>query len=71
MGVAKNNLGSHIYQFIYKEQTAFKHLLMYQTLPFALMAVTKTILIGSGSEAWPRGIGNGHYGAIHKGFHLV
>ena len=30
VGIAENNLGAHIYQFICKEKAAFKHFLVYQ-----------------------------------------
>lgn len=36
MRIAQYDLGSHIYEFVYEKQTAFKHLLMYEHTALAL-----------------------------------
>ena len=69
--VAEDNLRSHIYQLVHKEQTAFEHFLMNEYTAFCLGGNHQQHTEQVWCQSGPGCVGNGHDGAVDKGLYLV
>ena len=66
MGIAKDNLCTHIDELVNEEQTALKHLLMEEHTTFRLRCHHQQDGDEVWRQSWPRGIGERHDGAVDK-----
>ena len=64
--VAKDDLRTHVDQFVHKEQAALKHLLMDQYASFGLGGYHEHHTQQVGCQSRPGSVGNGHDGAVDK-----
>ena len=69
--VTKNNLGTHINQFVHKEQAALKHLLMYEHAALGLRGGYQQHAQKVRGKSGPGCIGQCHYGTVYERFYLV
>ena len=66
MWITQDDLCSHVYQLVNEEQSAFKHLLMYQDASFGLCCNNQQYTQKIGCQSWPRSIGNSHERAVQE-----
>ena len=71
MGIAQNNLGSHVNEFIDKEQSAFKHFLMNEHTPAGLSGDHQNNAEQIGGKPGPWGIGNCQYRTVDIALNLI
>lgn len=71
MRVAKDYSGTHVQQFVHKEETALKHLLMYQHTPLCLSADHQKNAYQVRRQPRPRRICDSQRGAIDEILNLV
>ena len=67
MRVAKDNLRTHVDEFIHKEETALEHLLMEEDTTASLGSHYQQDGEKVWSQAWPRSIRESHDGAVDEG----
>ena len=63
--VAEYYLGAHVNQLIYKEQSALKHLLVYEHTSLGFCGHYKHNAQKVRREPWPRCVCNGHNGTVN------
>ena len=69
--IAKNDLRSHVDQFVDKEETAFEHLLMDQHTADSLRRHNEEDTQQVRRQSRPGSIGNRHNGAVDKRLDLI
>ena len=69
--IAEDNLGSHFYEPVHEEKTAFEHFLVYEDTAFALSGHHKHYTQQVRGQSGPRSIRNGHYGTVEEGFYDI
>ena len=69
--VAKDNLRTHIYEFVHEEESAFEHFLVNQYAAFALGCNHEHNREQVRGEPWPGGVGYGQNGPVKKGFDFI
>ena len=71
MGVAEDDLRTHVDEFVDEEQAALEHLLVDEHGALGLGGYHKGNGYEVGREAWPRRVGNSHDAAVHETLYLV
>ena len=71
VGVAEDDLGSHVYELVNKEESALKHYLMDEDWAFGLCRYNEHDAQKVWGESWPWGISEGHGAAVHEGCHFI
>ena len=71
VGVAEDDLGTHVNQFVNEEQTALEHLLVEEYTATGLGGHDDEHRQQVGCQSGPRGIGQRHDGAVDKRLYLV
>ena len=69
--VAEYNLGSHIDEFIDKEEAALEHLLVDKHAASGLYGCDKGYTYQVGCESWPWCVRDGEYGSVHETVYLI
>ena len=71
MWVTKDNLRTHIYELIDKEQTALEHLLVDEHRTLCLCCHNEKYREKVRRKAWPWSIGDGHNRAIDEALDAI
>ena len=71
VGVAEDYLCTHVYELIYKEQSALKHLLVEEHAALCLRSHHEEHAEQVGGESRPRCVAQGHDGTVDERVYLV
>ena len=71
MRVAKDDLRTHVDEFIHEEETALEHLLMEEDATASLGSHYQQDGEKVWSQAWPRSIRESHDGAVDEGNYSI
>ena len=71
VGVAEDDLGAHVDEFVDEEEAALEHLLVDEDAALGLGGHDEGDADEVGGEAGPRGVGHGHDASVHEALNLV